>query len=110
PASFFHHLALAVKKRQPRTRRPLPPLRPEHAGDLVAFARNFFREVGRRLQAPYVLVFDDLQEVSEKRPLNELLCAGLTELAACIRGVLVRRAEPPRAFARLRANRSLACL
>jgi len=110
PASFFHHLALAVKKRQPRTRRPLPSLRPEHAGDLVAFARNFFREVGRRLQAPYVLVFDDLQEVSEKRPLNELLCAGLTELAACIRVVLVSRAEPPRAFARLRANRSLACL
>lgn len=109
-ASFFHYLALAVQRAAPRTRRSLPRFTAEYLADPGVFARNFFRAVGARLPVSTVLVFDNAQEAGDDARFWETLRAGIEELASCAHVVLISRSEPPEAFARLRANRQLACL
>lgn len=108
PATFFHHLSLAVQRATPRRRRPLPRLALEHFDDLSTFSRNFFRALGSRLPTASVLVFDDVHEADPR--LHELLCAGVQELAACVHVVLISRAAAPATYARMRANRELLTL
>lgn len=99
-ASFFHYLDLAVAEAAPRCRTPLPKLTPEYLPGLVTFTRNFFRELGRRLKPPFVLVFDNLHELGPQAPLHDVLCAGLEELPPQATAVLLSRTEHPPAFAR----------
>lgn len=110
PQSFFHHLELAVRAATPRFRRPLPQLRPEHLTDIGAFARNLFREIARRLQTATVLVFDNVQDAGDAPAFLEGLRTGIEQLPSHLHVVLISRSDPPAAFARLRANRTLACL
>ena len=59
-ASFFYYLGQAA----PRRRRSLPLLTPEYRQGLAIFTRRFFRELYSRLKTPFVLVFDNYQEVA----------------------------------------------
>jgi LuxR family maltose regulon positive regulatory protein len=111
PASFFHYLGGAVAKASPRYRASFPKLTPEYLrGGLSAFARNFFRELARRLPPTFVLVLDNLQDAGTDGPLYEVLRDGLEELPAEARVLLVSRASPPETLARLRLNERLAVL
>lgn len=102
-ASFFYFLSLAA----PRRRRPLPLLTPEYRQGLSRFTRGFFRELYTRLKTPFVLVFDNYQEVPFDAPLHEVIREALTELPPGGRTIFISRSEPPPAFARLRAQRAL---
>ena len=106
-ASFFHYLGLAVARAAPRFRRPLPKLTPEYLGGIAVFARNFFREVGRRMRPSFALVLDNLQEVDAAAQLHAVLCEGLSELPPGGHVILVSRTAAPEAYARLRVNRQL---
>lgn len=108
-ASFFHDLGLAVQRVAPR-RPPLPRLTPEYLLDPETFARNFFREIGRRLSGSCVLVLDNLHEAAENPRFCDVLRAGVGELASFAHVTIISRSEPPDVFARMRANRQLACL
>lgn len=109
-AGFFHYLGLAVARAAPRFRQPMPKLTPEYLSGLAIFARNFFRELARRLTSPFFLVFDNLQEVSADSRLYEILREGLEELPSGGRALLISRQHPPEVFARWRLEQRLSLL
>lgn len=102
-AAFFHDLGAAARSGARR----LPHLTPEHRGGEPAFARAFFRALLRRRRAPFVLVFDDLQEAGPGA-LQAALRTLVEELPAGVAAVFVSRDEPGPAMARLIGNGALA--
>jgi DNA-binding SARP family transcriptional activator len=104
-ASFFFHLRLVA----PRRAHHLPLLTPEYLTGLAGFARRFFRELYARLRPPFVLVLDNFQDVSTPA-FHEVVREGLTETPEGGRVLVLSRARPPEALARLRASQSLALL
>ena len=105
-ATFFYFLGLAA----PRRRRPLPLLAPEYRRGLAIFTRLFFRELYSRLKTPFVLVFDNYQEVPVDSPLHEVMREALAEIPKGGHVIFISRSEPPPVFARLRAQRAMEIL
>jgi LuxR family transcriptional regulator, maltose regulon positive regulatory protein len=104
-ATFFYFLGLAAPRR-----RPLPFLTPEYRQGISVFTRNFFRELYNRLKTPFVLVFDNYQEVSVDSPLHEVMREVLAEIPLGGHVIFISRSEPPPVFARLRAQRAIEIL
>jgi len=101
-ATFFHYLSHAARRLDESRSRGLPAFTPQYAGDVAAFSRRFFRQLFMNAKAPAVLVLDNLHEVSANSPLHAALEAGLTQIPGHCCVVIVSRAEPPAALARLR--------
>lgn len=105
-ASFFYYLGLAAPHRRP----PLPILTPDFLPGLTIFTRKFFRQFFTRIRHPGVLVLDNYQEVPVDAPMQEALVHGFEEIPPGVTVVVVSRAEPPPAFARLRASGAIALI
>jgi ATP/maltotriose-dependent transcriptional regulator MalT len=73
----------------------------------VVFARRFFRELYARFKAPFIVVFDNYQEVPDDSPLQEVVGEALGEIPQDGRVIVISRSEPPPAFARHRARRTI---
>jgi DNA-binding SARP family transcriptional activator len=97
-ASFFYYMGLAAKNAAPRHKRPLPLLTPEYGLGIPTFTRRFFENICSRLKPPFVLVFDNYQEVPAESPFHEIIRTGLSALPGNITAVIISRSEPPRAF------------
>src|SRR5262249_25260555 len=97
------YMALAARRAAPRTRRPLPLLKPEYWPDLSRFSRRYFRDLYARVRSPFVLVLDNYQEVPDASPLHDVIRDGVTELPRGGRLSVSSRGEPPPSLARLRA-------
>ena len=102
-ATFFYYLGKAA----PRRRRPLALLTAEYQQQLRAFSRSYFRELYDRLTPPFVLVFDNYQDVPADSVLHEVTREAVAELPSKARAIFVSRVEPPPAFARLRTQQAL---
>jgi DNA-binding SARP family transcriptional activator len=102
-ASFFYHVSLAATLAGPRTRRPLPLLRPENRAGLGTFARGYFRELFGRLRPPFALVLDNYHEVPADSPLHQVLREGLGALPSRSGFIVISRGAPPPAVARWRS-------
>lgn len=131
-ASFFHYMGLAAKQAAPRYRKPLPHLNPEYLLGLPTFTRNFFRELFGRLQkgmergkreaehaelprrrfpgSPFLVVLDNYQDAPADSPLHEIIQMGVSELPEGINVIIISRARPPDAMARLLASDRLTTL
>ena len=105
-SSFFYFLGVAAPKR----RRPMPLLTPEFRQNVGIFTRNFFRELYGRLKTPFVIVFDDYQEVPVEAELNQIMPVVLAELPGQGRAIFLSRNEPPPSFAKLRADQAVELL
>jgi LuxR family maltose regulon positive regulatory protein len=105
-ATFFYFLGLAAPKR----RRPLPLFTPEYRQGISTFTRNFFRELYSRLKTPFVLVFDNYQEVPVDSELHDVMRDAVTELPQGGRAIFISRSDPPASFARLRADQAVEIL
>ncbi|MGD2137609.1 MAG: BTAD domain-containing putative transcriptional regulator [Gammaproteobacteria bacterium] len=103
-ATFFYYLGLAVKRVNPRRRKPLPLFTHEYALGLPAFTRRYFEQVYDRLQQPFILILDNYQLVGTESPLNGVLCGAIDTMPAGGNLLVISREEPPPAFARLQAN------
>jgi ATP/maltotriose-dependent transcriptional regulator MalT/DNA-binding SARP family transcriptional activator len=101
-ATFFHYLGHAARRLEAGRARELPAFAPQYAGDVAAFARNFFRQFFQHAKVPTVLVLDNLHEVSANSPLHAALEAGLTQVPARCCVLIISRTDPPPALARLR--------
>jgi hypothetical protein len=104
-ASFFHHLALAARA-VTRRRLSLPALLPQYE-DLALFARRFFARLYEKLPRGTVVVLDDCHSIPSDAAFKGVLRAAVEELPAHTAIILVSRAGPPPALARLRANGAL---
>ena len=101
--TFFYYLAQAAPRRRP----PLPLLTAEYRQGLAIFARRYFRELYARLRPPFDLVFDDYQEVAPDAALHLVMGEALEEIPKGVRVIFISRSEPPAAFARHRARRTI---
>lgn len=107
-ATFFHYLAVAAEASDTARRPPLPPLTAERRVDLPAFTREFFEQLGARLPAKAVIVFDNQQECGDGEEMATALATGLSFLREGQRVFVLSRKEPPPALASLEvANRAL---
>ncbi|MDR4504183.1 MAG: hypothetical protein MRK01_05220 [Candidatus Scalindua sp.] len=104
PATFFHYLGLAVKKASPYKRKPLTHLTPEYLKNIPTFTRRFFEGLYSRLQIPYLVVFDNFQEVPDDTLFHEVISDGLAVIPEGINVIVISRNEPPHALERMRAN------
>ena len=107
PAGLFYYLGLAGKKAAPRRKKGLPLFTPEYAMGLDRFAQRFFEDLFTRLKAPGLLVFDNVQEVSDESLFHQVILEGVSRIPEGLSIVLVSRSDPPPAYSRLVANREI---
>ena len=105
--SFFHYLGLALDNLAQTGGPLLPRLSDAAFQGMLGYSRKFFKELAERVKPPWVLVLDDYQETAADAMLHRVLLAGLTRLAEGVSVLIMSRAVPPEAFARLAANRQL---
>ena len=105
PPTFFHYLDRAAEAFAPAGSNegdaslPAPP--PEGSADLPTFTRRYFERLGARLTRPAVLVLDNYQKIPENAGLHELIRMASARLPRHISLLVISRAEPPSALARL---------
>ncbi len=108
-AAFFHHLRMAASAVPGVRAERLPLHSVEYARDCTGFALRFFRRLHAELGSQSVVVLDNYQELPARSPLHRALAAAAVEWPAGSL-VCISRADPPAAFARLRASRGLELL
>ena len=86
----------------------LPVLRADDLADLGAWLRRRVRRVLQQLPPPWVLVFDNQQELPADSPLQAALAQVLSELPLGVQCLFISRELPPPAFARALAQQQLA--
>jgi DNA-binding SARP family transcriptional activator len=103
-STLFFYLGLAQGyARGGADKRRLPALTPEYQRGAAAFGRNFFRRLFEGTNSS-PLVLDDYHEIGEDAPSHDVLAAGFREIPSGGNVVVMSRAPPPKAFARLRVN------
>ncbi len=110
PATLFHYLGLAARKAAPRYRQPLPHLTPEYLPGLPIFTRRFFEALYGRLRPPAMMVLDNYQQMPKEGPCQELLSIGFQVIPDQVQVMVLSRAAPPPALARLQAEQKVCCL
>jgi len=90
-AAFFYYMGIAAKKAAPRYKRPLPILTPEYLAGIPTFTQRYFENLCSRLKPPFLLVFDNYQEVPGDSPFHEMMRLGLSSLNESVRAVIIRR-------------------
>jgi ATP/maltotriose-dependent transcriptional regulator MalT/DNA-binding SARP family transcriptional activator len=104
-STFFYYTGQAAKKAAPRIKRTLPLLTPEYQFGIPAFTRRYFDDLFSRLKRPFVLVLDNYQDAPENSALHEMIMNGLSTLPEGVTAILISRAGPPPAFARMETNK-----
>lgn len=107
-ATFFYFVREGVASNYSRARRLLPLLTPEYALGLNVFARNFFERLSGLFKPPFVLVFDNYQEIQDDTSLHAILAQALSMLLDVATVIFLSRNDPPPAYANLQAQRRLA--
>ncbi|MBF0564750.1 MAG: hypothetical protein HQK89_05860 [Nitrospirae bacterium] len=107
-ATFFQYIKQGVKMQTPAKPAALPDFTPDHFKDINSFTTMYFERLFEALKPPYVLVFDDYQDLPADSAFHEMLCKGLYLLPEGIpegvKIILISRGEPPPAYVRLLAN------
>ena len=109
-ATVFHYLGIAAQDAKPNSKSAMPHLTPEFSLGISAFAKRFFRELYHHLEIPFLIVFDNYQDVAEDAVLHEAIRVACSELPPGGRIVLITRKECPPAMARLRAANMVALI
>jgi ATP/maltotriose-dependent transcriptional regulator MalT/DNA-binding SARP family transcriptional activator len=103
-ATLFYYLGLAAKLTAPKNLTPLPLLTKEYLNGLLVFTRRYFESFFSRISSPFVIVFDDCQQVDAASQFHEILQSALEELSPGIKVILISRDDPPASLARLRSR------
>lgn len=103
-STLFYYMGLAARKAAPRIRKPLPLLTPEYLPGITNFTRRYFENLYRRLTPPFVLVFDNYQDVPLDSFFHEIIVHALSQVPEGISLIFISRASPPQALARWRAS------
>lgn len=110
PATFFYYLGQAISSHLNRKSKQLPSFTPEYLFGAEVFSRRYFEEIGRLLEPPAILVFDNYQFIAAESILHKLITIGLSQLPPGLRAFILSRSTPPPTFARMKANGRLGTL
>jgi len=105
-ATFFYFMREAAKKAAPRKRLSLPLLTPEYHKGLFTFVLRYFERLYDRLKPPFILVFDNYQEVPFDASLQEAMSSALSMIPEGINVIVISRNDIPASLSRLKANRT----
>jgi ATP/maltotriose-dependent transcriptional regulator MalT len=106
-AQFFRYMSLAAQKVMRKKGGSLPVYNPESSKDVTKFARRYFEEFYSRLnKTPFVIVFDNYQEIPAKSALQRAINIGLRNIAKGVTIILISRKGMPSTLSRIRANYS----
>lgn len=106
-ATFFHYLAHAARRFSEHKSRDLPPFVPQHAGEVAAFSRRFFRQLFMRATKHSALVLDNLNDVTAGSALYTAIEVGLAQVPKHWHVFVTSRTEPPASLARMRVSGEL---
>jgi len=109
PATFVQSLD-ALFTRTTDTPLELPAFRADDRTDLVGWLRRRVRLYLAKLAPPWVLVFDNHQEMAADSALHGALAQALAELPSGVHWVFISREAPPAPYARALAQQQLALL
>ncbi|MGA1863833.1 MAG: BTAD domain-containing putative transcriptional regulator [bacterium] len=102
--SFFYYLSVITKKAVPGKMEDLPLLEPENLPCILGFTRRYFEALFCQVPTPFIIVFDDYQQVPRDAMFHKIISAGLSRIMEGITVILVSRENPPPPLVRLRAN------
>ncbi len=106
-AQFFHYMSLAAENVIRKTGGSLPVYNQKYHGDITKFARRYFEDLYSRLKkTPFIVVFDNYQEIPEKSLFHKIINIGLLKISKGITVILISRKSMPSALSRIRANYS----
>jgi ATP/maltotriose-dependent transcriptional regulator MalT len=105
PGTFFHFVSLAAS--QVANGSALPRFSTESLEAPHLFARRYFRELGQATAQRLLLILDDYHEIGPDSPMHQALAHGFQELPEHLLALVLSRADPPPAFARMRASELL---
>lgn len=103
-AAFFCYMGHAARNAAPRKRIPLPLFTRESRLGIQTFTLRYFESLYSLLTPPFVMVFDDYQQIPEQSGLHEIISLGLDVLPPGLRVIFISRGHPPPYLARLRSN------
>lgn len=103
-STFFNSMSMAVKKTFSTRQKPLPRLTRKYAKNISAFSKYYFEDIYHRIKPPFLIVFDDYQNISETSDFHTVIGQGLDKVPDGINIIVLSRKEPPGAFIRLRAH------
>lgn len=109
-ATFYYYLGIAAREAKSHDKPAMPHLTPGISEGNIAFAKRYFRELYRHLESPFLIVFDNYQDVAGDAALHEAIRVACTELPQGGRIVIISRKECPPAMARLRASNMVAII
>ncbi len=106
-ASFVHFLRSAAVPLAPQRRLRLPAPTADDLRDVPALLRRCVRRLAEVINAPWVLVLDNVQELGAAPLLHAGIAAALAELPEGARLIAISRDPPPPAYARALAGQQL---
>lgn len=110
PGAVFDTLATAAQGLFQVAQRQMPRFLAEHATDVPAFARTFFRELFARLPREAILVFDNFQDGPAEGSLHEIVHEAVASLLPGQSVCCISREDAPRGFAGLKARGAMVTL
>ena len=110
PAAFFYYLREAARRISRLQNEPLPLLTREYLLGLPVFTRNFFEQLYSRVKPPFILVFDNFQDLPEESLLQRLLAEAWDIIPTGVTVFILSRTPPPEDLAGLRARQALGYL
>ena len=105
PASFFFHLAAALRTAVGTA--DLPPFGDGQRTAIGLFARRFFERLFAAVEPPLVVVLDDYQALPPDSPVHEATDALFASAPPGVLAIVASREAPPRRLARWLAGADL---
>ncbi|MCG6551368.1 MAG: hypothetical protein L7F77_03500, partial [Candidatus Magnetominusculus sp. LBB02] len=110
-ATFFYYMSLAVSN-LPGNKIELPAFTPEYFNNVHGFATRYFKELFAGLKhtgsrAPFVVVFDNYQNLPADSVVHYIIARNLFLLPDACKAIIISRAEPPIEYADLKRNDGL---
>lgn len=109
-ANFFHYLDIAVRALVPHKKTHLPALEEGVIAGESAAVTRYFRQLFSCLQPPFLVAFDNFQNVLEGGELCQVVKTACGMLPVGARVILISSNENPPAIGCLRANGSTAII
>lgn len=103
-ATFFYYMGIAVKRAVPSRRTPLSLLTPEYQRSIPLFTKRYFEELCGRLKPPWIIVFDNVQDVSVQSLFHKVLAQGIDIIPKGINIIAISRDNLPPQYAGMCAN------
>jgi DNA-binding SARP family transcriptional activator len=103
---FFSHLAQAAIHAAKARKKHLA-LNNTDLMRPLEISRRFFEDLGHRITAPFLLVFDNYHEIPPDSLFHAVLKEGLLRLPPLIHTFILSREDPPKHYSGLIANRQL---